>query len=214
MQPSPHLAGLVPKPAGGRSTADEVDRHPGDPFELGHGLAVPGRRGSEQEDVVSGWADEPVQGGRSVRSVQRRVGQAVAGAEAVGEPGSAVLDRGAAAVGDVQLGHAPEAGCPRGPGSRGSSGATCGTTWVRPVRTGSRVEVAMVNSRSVNRSNARPTGSRSDSYESSRPGRPRAASAIFSPRFHASWMPAFMPCPPAGLWAWAASPARNTDPIR
>ena len=51
------------------------------------------------------------------------------------------------------------------------------------------------NRRSVYRSSARPTGHRSASYESSNVGSaaPAATSASFHPRFHASWIPVFMP---------------------
>ena len=38
--------------------------------------------------------------------------------------------------------------------------------------------------------------------------------ASFQPRLKASWMPVFMPCPPAGEWTCAASPASNTRPTR
>jgi hypothetical protein len=38
--------------------------------------------------------------------------------------------------------------------------------------------------------------------------------ASFQPRLTASWMPAFMPCPPAGEWMWAASPATKRRPSR
>ena len=40
------------------------------------------------------------------------------------------------------------------------------------------------------------------------PSAAHGAKASFHPRLIASWMPVFIPCPPAGDQAWAASPAR------
>src|SRR5262249_27226615 len=55
--------------------------------------------------------------------------------------------------------------------------------------------------RSVYRRSAYPTGHRSDSYESSRSSLAsrRMTNATFQPRFHASWIPVFIPCAPTGL---------------
>ena len=63
---------------------------------------------------------------------------------------------------------------------------------------------------------ASATGWRSAWYDSSSSGLPTpcCTSASFHARLNASWIPMFMPWPPAGLWMWAASPARNTRPVR
>src|SRR4051794_14017188 len=60
------------------------------------------------------------------------------------------------------------------------------------------------------------TGRRFASYSSrsTTPAGPWVASTRYRASTTASWIPVFMPCPPAGLCTCAASPARNTDPRR
>ena len=59
-----------------------------------------------------------------------------------------------------------------------------------------------------------PTGCLSSEYVSRRPGeaQPWTAMASFHARFWESAKPRFMPCPPAGEWQCAASPARKIFP--
>ncbi|KJY47758.1 hypothetical protein VR46_01750 [Streptomyces sp. NRRL S-444] len=70
--------------------------------------------------------------------------------------------------------------------------------------------------RDVSARTSAATGSRSASYASSTssPARPARAAASVRLRAAASWMPVFMPSPPAMGWTCAASPARNTRPSR
>lgn len=70
----------------------------------------------------------------------------------------------------------------------------------------------------VSRAGALPravrSGARSASSVSSNSSgaAPRQTRAGLQPRLSASWTPVFIPCPPAGLWMYAASPARKNGP--
>ncbi|MGX1252308.1 hypothetical protein RKD48_004819 [Streptomyces ambofaciens] len=74
---------------------------------------------------------------------------------------------------------------------------------------------ALVSS-AVERATSWETARRSESYESriGSPNSPRTTPDSFHARLNASCMPVFMPCPPAGLITWAASPARKQRPLR
>jgi hypothetical protein len=95
-----------------------------------------------------------------------------------------------------------------------SVGATNGTTKFRTRVTHPSCELMAAKSRSVRCRIFCPIGQRSLWYvsRSAVGARPAITSASFQARFAASWRPVFMPCPPAGLWMWAASPATNTRP--
>ena len=74
-------------------------------------------------------------------------------------------------------------------------------------------EAAVVRERHLGGARRRrpPLDDRSSRATPARPS-PRAVAASFQPRSKASWMPVFMPSPPLGGCACAASPARKTRP--
>lgn len=72
-------------------------------------------------------------------------------------------------------------------------------------------EAICLKARSVDETSHLAKAFRSSPYVSSMCGSdfPWRTEASFQPRFTASPIPAFMPCPPTGLWMWAASPAKR-----
>ncbi len=94
----------------------------------------------------------------------------------------------------------------------------CPTTLIaalRSVRVAGEPSVAMRVMRSVNATTPAATLCRSAAHASSFVASAPASTSASRPASDiASWMPVFIPWPPAGLCTWAASPQSRTRPLR
>ena len=127
-----------------------------------------------------------------------------------GKPASPILgDNRAAAIVDIQLGklhgNRPPHRCK--PTQKGQEPVTeAPRQWIVQASPAVSADPTFQH-----RDGNRPAPELYESSKTSRP-KPRITRASFQVRLKASWMPVFIPCPPAGLCRCAASPATKQRP--